>query len=190
LVEENLKPIVAVFGAHTPEPGSHEYGSATELGALLARAGFTVSNGGYGGIMAAVSEGACREGGKVIGVTSGRIELYRSASLNPWVTEEIQYDSLQERIFHLVRENEAMIVLPGGIGTLTELAFAWNLMQVSELPYRPLVLMGEMWRETLAAFVKPEYVAIENQEMIHFANTPKEAVEIVSQWIQRKPLFS
>ncbi|GMQ78990.1 MAG: LOG family protein [Anaerolineae bacterium] len=187
MVEENLRPIVAVFGAHTPEPGSPAYREAAEVGALLARAGFTVSNGGYSGTMAAVSEGASGEGGKVIGVTSVQIESYRSASINPWVTKEIIYKSLQERIFHLVRENDAMIVLPGGIGTLTELAFAWNLMQVSELPYRPLVLMGEMWRETLAAFVQPEYVALENQEMIHFADTPKEAVEIVSQWIQRKP---
>ena len=179
------EPIVAVFGAHTPEPGSAAYNVAAELGALLARAGFAVSNGGYSGTMAAVSEGARSEGGKVIGVTSGRIEDLRGARINTWITHEIHYDSFHERILYLVRNNEAMIALPGGIGTLTELALAWNLMQVGELAYRPLVLMGEMWPETLAAFVQPEYVTADNQEMISFARTPKEAVEIIGQGIQR-----
>ena len=176
--------IVAVFGSHTPRPGSAAYKLAAELGALLARAGFAVSNGGYSGAMAAVSEGAHGEGGKVIGVTSGRIEQFRGARVNPWLTDTIHYESLEERIVHLVRNNEAMIALPGGIGTLTELAFAWNLMQVGELPQRPLVLMGEMWQETLKAFVQPEYVTAENQAMISFARTPDEAVDIISQWIQ------
>ena len=128
----NWANVISVFGSHAPLPGSEDYQQAMDVGRLLAETGFVVATGGYSGTMQAVSQGAAEAEGKVIGVTCRRIELFRSAKLNSWVTQEIRYETLQERALHLVKNNQGVIVLPGGIGTLSEFALAWSLLQVDD----------------------------------------------------------
>jgi uncharacterized protein (TIGR00730 family) len=169
-------PVISVFGSSSPQPGQTAYEEAKQVGRLLAEAGFVVSTGGYTGTMAAVSQGACEAAGHVIGVTCTQVEHFRPLGPNQWVTEEIRYPSLRERLLHLVENNQGMIVLPGGIGTLSEMALAWSLIQVEEISPRPLVLMGRMWQETIKAFIRPEYINESHQLLIHLAATPEEAV--------------
>ena len=173
--------IISVFGSAAPQPGSRDYDEARQVGRLLAEAGFTVATGGYSGTMAAVSQGAHEAGGHVVGVTSTRIESFRARGANEWVLEEIRFETLRDRLLHLVTNNDGMITLPGGIGTLSEMALAWSFLQVSEIETRPLVLLGDIWRETIHAFYKPEYIVPRHMEMIHFAATPAEAVAHVVQ---------
>lgn len=170
------RKIISVFGSHIPEPKSPVYEQGVLLGNLLARAGFAVATGGYSGVMAAVSQGASEGGGYVLGVSSARIEQMRNAQLNRWVNDEVRYESLEERILHLVKCNDGMIVLPGGVGTLSEFALAWNFIQVHEVPPRPLVLLGGMWPDLIAAFARPEYVPAEHLAMLKIVETPELAV--------------
>lgn len=171
--------IISVFGSHAPQPGSQDYDSARRLGKILAQNGFAIATGGYGGVMAGASQGAAEAGGHVIGVTSRQVEASRPARLNQWVSEEIQYETLIERLTHLVRRNGGMIVCPGGIGTLSELALAWSLMQVNDIPRRPLVVLGEMWTDLLAVFSRTHYVTAEHRSLIDYARTPEDALEII-----------
>jgi hypothetical protein len=168
--------IISVFGSSAPPPDSQDYEQARQVGRLLAEAGFVVATGGYSGTMAAVSQGAHEAGGHVVGVTSTRIESFRARGANEWVLEEIRFETLRDRLLHLVTNNNGMITLPGGIGTLSEMALAWSFLQVSEIETRPLVLLGDIWRETIHAFYRPEYIMPRHMEMIHFADTPAEAV--------------
>ena len=69
--------IIAVFGSHAPQSGSADYEVAREVGRRLAEAEFAVATGGYGGTMAAVSQGAAEAGSHVIGVTSRQVEKSR-----------------------------------------------------------------------------------------------------------------
>ncbi|MDX1613959.1 MAG: LOG family protein [Candidatus Promineifilaceae bacterium] len=181
MIERNDRPVISVFGSHAPEPDSEDYAMATRVGRHLAQAGFVVATGGYSGTMAAVSQGAAEAGGHVIGVASGRIERMRGATLNQWVQTAIRYDNLTERLMHLVTKNDGMIVLPGGIGTLSEFALAWSFLQVGELGPRPLVLLGEMWRRTLDTFVQPRMVARDHVSLLKLAGTPEEAVQLLQQ---------
>jgi uncharacterized protein (TIGR00730 family) len=171
--------VIVVFGSHAPQSGSADYESAREVGQRLAEAEFTVATGGYGGTMAAVSQGAAEAGGRVIGVTSRQVEKTRPATLNRWVNEEIQYESLVERVAHLVKHNQGMIVMPGGIGTLSELALAWSLMQVQEINRRPLILFGQAWADMIGNFANLEYVAQDHHALIHYAGTPAEAIDVL-----------
>jgi uncharacterized protein (TIGR00725 family) len=95
--------VISVFGSHAPRPGSRDYETARELGGLLGSFGFAVATGGYEGTMSAVSQGASEANGHVIGVTCAQVERNRGAVLNSWVKEEIKYESLSERVQHLVR---------------------------------------------------------------------------------------
>ena len=169
--------VISVFGGHTPRPESDDYELGRRLGQALARAGYAVATGGYSGAMSAASQGASEAGGLVIGVTSAQVESTRATSLNRWVEVHIRYESLEERLGHLVKKNDGMVVLPGGIGTLSEFALAWSFIQVGELPRRPLVLLGSMWSDTMSAFIREEYVFHEHRDLVHLASSVEDAVK-------------
>ncbi|CUS02017.2 conserved protein of unknown function [Candidatus Promineifilum breve] len=170
------QPIISVFGSSAPLPDSEPYEEARQLGAMLAEAGFTVATGGYGGTMAAVSRGAAEAGGRVIGVTSGHLEKWRPMPPNEWVSEEIRHPSQRERLLHLVMNNDGMIALPGGIGTLSEVALAWSLMQTGEIAERSLVLLGPTWRETIRVYAQAEYIRPRDMDLIYLATSAETAV--------------
>jgi uncharacterized protein (TIGR00730 family) len=171
--------VISVFGSAAPAAGSTAYEQARQVGRLLAEAGYAVATGGYVGTMEGVSRGASEAGGHVIGVTSAQIERFRPIKANRWVAEEVRFDSLRDRLLHLVLHNDGAIVLPGGIGTLGELALMWNMLQVGEISPRPFALLGTMWRDTIDAFVSDEYVRPEYVAMLSFATTPATAVAAV-----------
>ena len=137
---------ITIFGSSLPRPGDRVYEEARRLGRLMAEAGFGVCNGGYGGLMEASSRGACEAGGHTVGVTCA---LWPRAA-NAWVAEEIRTASFPERIMTLMERGNAYIVLPGGTGTLAELALAWELMNKSALTRtvggpKPLIVVGPYW---------------------------------------------
>lgn len=173
------RTVVSVFGSSAPVPGDERYEEARQVGRLLAGAGFTVATGGYGGTMAGVSQGASEVGGHVIGVTSSRIEAYRPTPANEWVTEEIRYATQQERLLHLVSRNVGMITLSGGVGTLSEMALAWSLLQVGELPQRPLVLLGPNWEQLIHSVAALGFLRPQDRALISFALSPEAAVKLI-----------
>ena len=143
---------ITVFGGSQPKPGDQEYVNALRLGKLLGVAGFVSITGGYMGTMEAVSRGAAESGGYVIGITCDEIESWRSAKPNPWVQEEMRFASLHQRLLALIEECDAAIALPGGIGTLAEIAIMWSQMQVFATSPRPLILVGDGWQTMVADF--------------------------------------
>jgi uncharacterized protein (TIGR00730 family) len=167
---------ISIFGSSAPRPGDHDYEWAETTGRLLAQAGAAIATGGYMGTMEAASKGAAEVGGRVIGVACNQIERFRQKGPNPWVNEVVRYETLRERVLHLVTQNDGMIVLPGGIGTISEMTLAWSLLQVGEIPQRPLVLLGDLWRHTMTTFIDPLYVHDGHAELISYAATPEEAV--------------
>ena len=178
--------VVSVFGSSSPAEGTDAYGKAQQLGELLAQAGFSVATGGYQGVMEAVSRGASDAGGHVIGVTSDRIEQYSpSSSANKWVAEEIRYPSLRERLYHLVSSCDAAIALSGGIGTLSEVALAWSLIQTGEIAPKPLVLVGRPWQSIMHTFMKYSegHVQKEHQELLTLLDEETAAVGYLGQAI-------
>lgn len=172
---------ITIFGGSQPQPGSLAYSEAYELGNLLAQAGHTVLTGGYIGTMEAVSRGANEAGGHVIGVTCADIEAWRAVKPNAWMKEERRFATLQERLNELVLACDAAIALPGGPGTLTEVALTWNLMIVKSMPAKPLVLVGSGWRSVLKSFCNSfdSYIPQNQRVLIQCANDIHEAVAIL-----------
>ena len=172
---------ITVFGGSQPQPGSPAYAEACELGKLLAQAGHTVLTGGYVGTMEAVSRGANEAGGHVIGVTCADIEAWRGVRANAWVKEERHFATLQERLNELVLACEAAIALPGGPGTLTEIALTWNLMIVASMPAKPLILIGAGWRSVMESFTNSfeAYIPQNQRDLLHFAPDVQSAVMLI-----------
>jgi hypothetical protein len=173
--------IVSVFGGSTPRPDSAPYGEAHTLGGRLARAGWTVATGGYSGVMEAASRGAAEAGGHVIGVTCGLIEQWKGLRANPWVKEERKFPTLRERLNYLVEFCDAAIALPGGIGTLSEIALTWSLLQTGEIKPKPLVVVGQVWSATVTTFIREAdgYLRDRDAQLLRVANNLEEVVGLI-----------
>jgi uncharacterized protein (TIGR00730 family) len=176
---------VSVFGGSHPQPASPAYQEAGELGKMLAQAGHTVLTGGYIGTMEAVSRGAAEAGGHVIGVICADIEAWRAVKPNAWVQEERRFATMQERLNELVLACDAAIALPGGPGTLTEIALTWNLMIVRSMPPKPLILTGPGWKSLITAFYNSfeEYIPNNQRDLLRFAPDIKTAVAILNSYL-------
>jgi predicted Rossmann-fold nucleotide-binding protein len=133
--------------------------------------------------MEAASRGCAEAGGHVIGVTCDEIESWRPVKPNQWVQEEIRHATVKERLFSLIEECDAAAALPGGVGTLAEIAMMVNQLQVQAISPRPLVLIGAGWQATFGAFFSglTEYVPANHRDLISFAADPSEAYDKVSQ---------
>jgi hypothetical protein len=175
---------ISVFGGSQPKEGDPAYAEAMELGRLLAQRGHVVLSGGYIGTMEAVSRGAHEAGGHVIGVTCEDIEAWRPVGVNRWVKEERRRKTLIERLQALIVESDAAVALPGGPGTLTEIALTWNLMIVESLPRRPLILVGRGWQSVFDQFFNEldGYIPARQKELVRFAEDVKTAVEKLESW--------
>ena len=166
-------PIVAVFGSSTTRRGEPAWAVADEVGARLAGAGFAVMNGGYQGSMEAVSEGARRVGGEVIGVTTA---LFNHRPANPHLTHREDTATLIERLDYLVHVASGFVVLEGSIGTLAELFLTWNLLAVEGRPAAPLLCLGAPYAEFVRDLARPGLVVPEMLRFIEVVATPGDVV--------------
>ena len=137
--------IITVFGSSRPQEGDADYADARLLGAELARAGFAVCSGGYGGVMEAASRGAKEAGGKTYGVTA---EFFKP-NPNAWIDVEVRMKTWQERLFELIRLGDGFVACKGGTGTLVELAVVWEMLNKSVIGGKPFSVIGDFWTPVL-----------------------------------------
>src|SRR3979490_824915 len=169
--------VVTVFGSSRPREGDADYEEARILGRALAKHGFSICNGGYGGVMEAVSRGAKEAGGKTYGVTT---EFFRAAKANQWVDVEVRVRTWQKRLFEIIRLADGFVACKGGTGTLAELAVTWEMMNKSVMPAKPFVALGEFWTPILRC-VREVEVEQENPwaevqaQILRTGRTPDEA---------------
>jgi uncharacterized protein (TIGR00730 family) len=146
------KPLYTVFGSAAPRPGERDYEIARAVGRLIASKGFGVVNGGYGGVMDASARGASDVGGISIGITIDGAKWSPSRRL----THVVPAPSHTDRLLALTELGDGYIVMPGGTGTLLELAFVWESFNKGLLNKRPLILFGSGWNR-----VADEIVAVQ-----------------------------
>jgi uncharacterized protein (TIGR00725 family) len=173
---------ISVFGGSQPMPGEAAYEEALRFGKLLGAAGYTVLTGGYIGTMEAISQGAAIEGAHVIGVTCEEIEAWRRIQPNRWVTEEWRCISLQDRLMKLIKSCDAACALPGGPGTLTEIALTWNLLLTESISPRPLILIGPAWDTVFETIFDTlgSYIPDDQRRWLTFAPNVDAAAELIA----------
>jgi uncharacterized protein (TIGR00730 family) len=165
---------ISVFGTARAREGEPVFALAEQLGRGLAQAGFAVANGGYGGTMLATAKGAREAGGPVIGVTCS---AFKNSVANEFVSEQVTTASLDERLETLVRLGMGYVVLPGGTGTLLELAKVWELKnkRFFDRP-RPIVLLGDFWRPLVDLVCRDDP---RSAEQVSFAEGPADAINFI-----------
>jgi len=149
-------PCVTVFGSARFDETNPHYAKAREIGAGLARAGFTIITGGGPGIMEAANRGAREVGGRSVGCN---IRLPAEQQPNRYLDEWITFDHFFVRKVMLVKYSYAFVALPGGFGTLDEIFETATLIQTGKIEEFPLVLVGTEFWQPLLEFMQERLVA-------------------------------
>lgn len=145
---------------------------------------FVVKTGGGPGIMEAANRGAAEVGGKSIGLN---IVLPMEQAPNRYITPELcfRFHYFAIRKMHFLIRVKALVVFPGGFGTLDELFEALTLIQTRKIEPIPVLLFGrEYWERVLNidAMVMEGMVSPEDKDLLTFVETAEEAWNIVAEY--------
>ncbi len=138
---------------------------------------FVIKTGGGPGIMEAANRGAADAGGKSIGLN---IVLPEEQGPNPYVTAELcfRFHYFAIRKMHFLTRARALVVFPGGFGTLDELFEAATLIQTGKIDPIPILMFGrEYWERVinLDAMAGEGMIAPEDKNLFTFVETAEEA---------------
>ena len=162
---------ITVFGSGTVKENSKNWEEAYQIGFLLAKAGFVIINGGYGGSMAASAMGAKKAGGNTVGITT---DQFQGSVKNGFIDQEIRKRTYIERLHELVHSGDGFVILNGGTGTLVELMVVWE-MNNKGLHAKPFAVLGRKIQAAVNAIKRNSEVEMSNQ--LYFAKDPKTAVQ-------------
>jgi uncharacterized protein (TIGR00730 family) len=198
----NIHDTIVFFGSarlSSDGPLGRYYQEARELARLLTRWSkslpshahrYVVCSGGGGGIMEAANRGAADAGGRTIGLN---ISLPHEQQPNAYVTPELlfefRYFFMRKLWFaHLAR---ALVVFPGGFGTLDELTEILTLAQTRKLERQiPVILYGtRYWNEVLnfEALVRHGMIERKDLELFHFTDDPATACTLLQNSLPAEP---
>jgi uncharacterized protein (TIGR00730 family) len=184
---ENIRDTVVFFGSarvRSDGPLGRYYDAARETARLVTEWSlslptdarrYVVSTGGGPGIMEAANRGAYDAGGRTIGLNIG---LPHEQVPNPYITPELSFEFhyFFMRKLWLASLARALMVFPGGFGTLDELCEILTLAQTGKLARRiPVVLYGsEYWNEVInfEALVRHGTISASDLELFQFADDP------------------
>jgi len=177
---------VTIFGSARTRPGKLEYQQAVEFGRKIVKAGFMVITGAGPGIMQAGHEGAGPENS--FGMN---IRLPWEQSANPVIAEDrklITFKYFFTRKLIFIRHSDAIVLFPGGFGTLDEGYEALTLMQTGKSQLMPLVLMdrpgGTYWktwdRTVRDHLLRDKLISLEDLSLYQITDSAEEAVKIIT----------
>ena len=165
-------PVVTVFGSSQAKEGGPDYERGRLLGKLLAESGYTICNGGYGGMMEATARGAKDAGGETIGVTTEDF----GGPVNRWIDREIKMKRWSERLFKLIELGDGYVIFDGGTGTLVELFVVWEMLN-KKFIQKPLIVLGPELQRFISEI--RQFPQIINNDNIFFVETPDQILKFL-----------
>ena len=184
----NIEPSVSIFGsARTPEDSPY-YQLTEEISYQLSLAGFSVVSGGGPGIMEAANKGAYKGPSASIGLN---IILPHEQSGNGYQDISIDFKHFFARKVMFVKHASAYIVMPGGFGTLDELAEILTLIQTGKSRRIPIILVHEpFWRGLIDWFkntmVEEKTISPEDLDLMKIIDDPKDIVNEIFNYYEKK----
>src|SRR3989338_2242057 len=136
---------VSIFGSARIKAQSAQYKEVYELAYQLSTRGIDIVTGGGPGLMDAANKGA-KDGGQHSRSIGLPIILPFESDANAHLDVKREHRRFSSRLDEFMRISHAVVVTPGGIGTILELMYTWQLLQVKHMESKPLVLLGhDMW---------------------------------------------
>lgn len=175
---------------------SHYYEKARQFAQLVSshstrkdRREYVIVTGGGPGIMEAANRGAYEVGAKSVGLNIRLpMEQYPNSYITPDLCFQFQYFAMRK--FHFLLRAKALVVFPGGYGTLDELFDALTLRQTGRMQDIPIIVFGrEYWEKVINFQYLADEGAIDDTDLdlISYAETPEEAWQMILKFHQEEP---
>jgi hypothetical protein len=175
---------VAFFGSARIQEGDKDYKDVFEIARGLAESGFDIVTGGGPGLMQAANAGtkSAHSLSRSIGLN---IRLPSEQNPNDFLDIKEEFNLFSNRLDTFMAISDAVVVAPGGIGTLLELFYAWQLVQVEHICETPVILYGEIWTNLLLwlenEVMERKLFNKSDMHMIFHVTEPLQVVQLIRQ---------
>lgn len=183
-----IRPAVSIYGSARLREDSPYYERTIEIARLFSDAGFAVISGGGPGIMEAANKGAHAGKSASVGLN---IELPHEQQGNPYQDISMRFRHFFTRKVTFVKNSDAFIVMPGGFGTLDELAEVLTLVQTGKSRSVPVVMFGSrFWKGLLDWFrftlLPMGLIAEHDLDIMRIVDEPKDALDAVYEFYEKR----
>jgi uncharacterized protein (TIGR00730 family) len=188
-----------IFGSARIKPDTKAYNEVFTLARLLAWEGIDILTGGGPGLMEAANKGAKlgqqEKQSKTLSFGIS-IQLEFEPVPNSHLDVKRHHQRFSSRLDDFMRLSNCIVCTPGGIGTLLELFFAWQLIQVKHMEPRPIILLDREFWTGIIDWMKQMpnlrgLMSLKDFDCLHIVDTPEDAFELVSKahrtFVHRKP---
>ena len=171
---------IAIFGSARTKPDNPYYQAAVEIAARAVGRGFPVITGGGPGIMQAGNKGAKEAGGTSVGLA---INLPMEQNSNPYINLEVKFHYFFVRKVMFLKHTCAVVVMPGGFGTLDEMFEVVTLVQTHKIAPMPIVLYDRSYWQPMCDWIKKTmelehaYISPGDLELMTVVDTVDEAMK-------------
>lgn len=184
----HIRPAVSVYGSARLKEDHPDYQRAEAISLALSDAGFSVISGGGPGIMEAANKGAFKGSSSSIGLN---IQLPHEQHSNPYQDISLNFRHFFARKVMFVKYASAYVVLPGGFGTLDELAEILTLVQTGKSRKIPIILVNKTFWDGLLHWFKDTLVANgtiaeSDLELMQICETPDEVLDAIFNFYEHR----
>lgn len=182
---ENNHFRVSIFGSARLHKDHPAYQEVYLLAHRLAELDVDVITGGGPGLMEAANRGhkMGRKEGSMAHSLGLNINLPREQFDNKFLDIKKQFDVFSKRLDGFMLLSNVVVVAPGGVGTLLEFFYTWQLMQVKHTCKMPIILMGDMWRGLIKWIVdqplQKKLLDKEDMQSIICVNSWEQAADLI-----------
>lgn len=176
---------VAIYGSARIKKGDPRYNLVYSLAKEIAKQDLDVVTGGGPGLMDAANRGHHSGRGKNNHSLSFGllIHLPREQSESFHLDIKKEFFKFSNRLDHFVKLSNVVIVAPGGVGTLLELLYTWQLVQVEHACNIPIILLGDMWTGLIdwikKSPLRQKFLNKEDLDFLFPAKNVTEAMKII-----------
>jgi len=180
---------VTIFGSARTHVDHPHYKLTVETARAVSKSGFGVITGGGPGVMEAANRGAHEAGGVSIGVN---IQLPFEQHPNPYIGTMLSFKHFFVRKVMFLKYTSAVIVMPGGYGTLDEMFETLTLVQTHKVGSMPLILMGKDYWKGLIDWIREKmlneakYIDAGDIPLMYLTDDPDDAVRVINESLNDK----
>jgi uncharacterized protein (TIGR00730 family) len=168
--------------------GDPYYEMARSVASIAVKNGYGVITGGGGGIMEGANRGAYEANGTSVGLN---IQLPFEQVPNRYIKLLLSFRHFFCRKVMFLKYTSAVVVLPGGFGTMDELFETLTLIQTHKSEALPLVIMGKTyWKELIGwlrtGMLDKGYISSEDFDLMRLTDDPQEAIDIINALMKKR----
>lgn len=172
----NHRAAIALLDSGGESPSGEEARLAQSVAEKLARAGFVTLASGQSALVGPINKG----------VRGGKGELVLAVVPSDKIPDKvktIESQTVMGRLETILRVADAIVVLSGGLGSLAVLFEVWSYGSSSNLPFRPLILVGSRWSKGINALKEAGWIGEAQAAMVSLAANADEAVEALRYYV-------